>query len=49
MYLKVIITILKFSRKIIINEIIEDSSKFSKIFNSNNDLFDIKKIQRDFQ
>ena len=49
-YSKIIIIILKSSRKTIVNEIVEDSSKtFSKNFDFKNDLFDVKEIQRDFQ
>ena len=44
-YSKIIIIIFESPRKIIINEIIKNSLKFSKSFNSNNDLFDVKKIQ----
>ena len=43
-YSKITITILKFLQKVIMNEIIENSSKSSKFFDSNNDLFDIKEI-----
>ena len=44
-YSKVIITTLESSRKIIINEIIEESLKASsESFNFKNDLFNIKKI-----
>ena len=41
MYSKVIMTILKFSQKVIINEIIKDSSKLLKSFDFENELFDV--------
>ena len=45
MYSKIIMIILKPSRKIIINEIIEDFSEdFLKSFDFKNDLFDVKKF-----
>ena len=44
-YSKIIITIFKSLRKITINEIIEDSLKYLKSFNLNNDLFNVKEIQ----
>ena len=45
MYSKIIMIILKLSRKVMMNEIIKNFSKsFSKSFDFENDLFDVKEI-----
>ena len=49
MYSKVIMTIFKSPRKIIVNEITENFKESSKKFDLNDDLSDVKEIQRDFQ